>query len=78
VLERFYALVAQAAGAEPNSMHIPSDFIFDADARRRELDEAADGPWDRIIEAYESATDEALNRFRSKRATQGGASESAP
>jgi nucleoside-diphosphate-sugar epimerase len=37
---------------------------FDADARRKEIDEAANASWDKIIDAYESGLEEALRRFR--------------
>jgi nucleoside-diphosphate-sugar epimerase len=38
---------------------------FDADPRRRQIDEAADAVWDRLIDAYESGLEQALRRFRS-------------
>ncbi len=108
-----YRLTAQAAGVEPQLVHIPSDFIaacvpeargglfgdkavsvvfdntkikrfvpgycatlpftegirrtmawFDADPARRQIDDEANARWDRLIEAYERATEEALRCFR--------------
>jgi nucleoside-diphosphate-sugar epimerase len=38
---------------------------FDADPRRRQIDEAADAVWDKLIDAYESGLEQALRRFRS-------------
>jgi nucleoside-diphosphate-sugar epimerase len=37
---------------------------FDADARRREIDDAANETWDKLIDAYESGLAEAVRRFR--------------
>jgi nucleoside-diphosphate-sugar epimerase len=37
---------------------------FDADPRRKEIDEAADAAWDRLIAAYESGLELALRKFR--------------
>lgn len=37
---------------------------FDADPARRSVDDEASALWDRIIEAYETGTGEALRRFR--------------
>ena len=36
---------------------------FDADARRKEIDEGANASWDKIIDAYESGLGEALRKF---------------
>jgi nucleoside-diphosphate-sugar epimerase len=36
---------------------------FDADPRRREIDDAADKTWDMLIDAYESGLSDALRRF---------------
>ena len=38
---------------------------FDADPQRKEIDEAANAKWDKLIEAYESGLGEASRRFRS-------------
>jgi hypothetical protein len=38
---------------------------FDADPARKQIDEQANATWDKLIEAYESGTAEALRRFRS-------------
>jgi hypothetical protein len=38
---------------------------FDADPRRKEIDEAANASWDKLIDAYESGLGEALRRLRS-------------
>ena len=35
---------------------------FDADERRRVVDEGADAHWDRVIDAYESGVAEAVRR----------------
>jgi nucleoside-diphosphate-sugar epimerase len=37
---------------------------FDADPRRKQVDEAADAAWDKLIGAYESGLGEALRKFR--------------
>jgi nucleoside-diphosphate-sugar epimerase len=37
---------------------------FDADPRRKQIDEAESAAWDKIIEAYEFGFAEALRRFR--------------
>jgi nucleoside-diphosphate-sugar epimerase len=37
---------------------------FDADPRRKEIDEAANASWDRLIDAYESGLGEALRKFQ--------------
>jgi nucleoside-diphosphate-sugar epimerase len=37
---------------------------FDADPRRKEIDEDANAAWDKLIEAYESGLAEALRKFR--------------
>ena len=107
--DQWYRVTAEAAGVEPNLIHIPSDFLaacdaefrggllgdkavsvvfdntkikrfvpgycatvpftrgirqtiawFDADPARRQIDEAANALWDRIIDAYERGTAEAL------------------
>lgn len=112
--DQWYRLTAEAAGIEPNILHIPSDFIaacipdsrggligdkaasvvfdnskikrfvpeycatmpyaagirqtiawFDADPARRQIDEEANARWDRLIDAYERGTQEALRIFRS-------------
>jgi nucleoside-diphosphate-sugar epimerase len=111
--DQFYRIVAEAAGAEPQLVHMASDFIaaclpeargglmgdkavsvvfdngkikrfvpgfsatvpfgqgirrtiawFDADASRRQIDEEANAKWDKLIEAYERGTGEALRSFR--------------
>ena len=38
---------------------------FDADPRRKQIDEAANAAWDKIIAAYERGLDDALRSFRS-------------
>ncbi len=38
---------------------------FDADPRRKEIDEAANAAWDKLIDAYESGLEHALRKFRS-------------
>jgi len=107
--DQWYRVTAEAAGVEPNLIHIPSDFLaacdaefrggllgdkavsvvfdntkikrfvpgycatvpftrgirqtiawFDADPTRRQIDEPANALWDRIIDAYERGTAEAL------------------
>jgi nucleoside-diphosphate-sugar epimerase len=111
--DQLYRIVAEAAGAQPQLVHIPSDFIaaclpeelgsligdkansavfdntkikrfvpgycatmpfaqgirrtlawFDADPARKRIDEAASAAWDKLIDAYESGTHEALRRFQ--------------
>jgi nucleoside-diphosphate-sugar epimerase len=111
--DQWYRITAEAAGAEPRLLHIPSDFIaacipeargsllgdkaasvvfdntkikrfvpdycatvpfalgirrtiawFDADSSRRQVDTEVDTRWDKLIEAYESGTQQALSRFR--------------
>jgi nucleoside-diphosphate-sugar epimerase len=37
---------------------------FDADPRRKQVDEAANAAWDKLIDAYESGLGEALRKFR--------------
>ena len=37
---------------------------FDADSRRKQVDEAANASWDKLIDAYESGLGEALRKFR--------------
>jgi nucleoside-diphosphate-sugar epimerase len=37
---------------------------FDADSRRKQIDEAMNAQWDALIEAYENGLDEAKRRFR--------------
>jgi hypothetical protein len=37
---------------------------FDADPRRKEIDEKANASWDKIIDAYESGLEGALRKFR--------------
>jgi nucleoside-diphosphate-sugar epimerase len=37
---------------------------FDADARRKEIDDAANADWDKLIDVYESGLTEAVRRFR--------------
>lgn len=37
---------------------------FDADSRRKQIDEDANASWDKLIDAYESGLQEALRRFR--------------
>ena len=37
---------------------------FDADSRRKQIDEDANASWDKLIDAYESGLDEVLRRFR--------------
>jgi len=38
---------------------------FDADPPRKEIDEAANASWDKLIDAYESGLGEAVRRFQS-------------
>lgn len=110
--DQFYRITAEAAGAEPKLVHIPSEFIgacapdklggllgdkatsvvfdnskikrfvpgycatmsygegirrtlawFDADAARRQVDEEADAVYDRMIDAYERGTRDAVAAF---------------
>jgi nucleoside-diphosphate-sugar epimerase len=111
--DQFYRIVAEAAGAEPKLVHIPSDFLaacqpeelgnltgdksvsvvfdnskikrfvpgycatmpfargirrtlawFDADPARRQVDADAGAAWDKLIDAWEKGTAEALWRFQ--------------
>ena len=111
--DQWYRLTAEASGAEPHLVHIPSDFIaacvpearggllgdkavsvvfdntkikrfvpgycatvpytqgirrtiawFDADPARRQIDDQANTLWDKLLEAYERGTEEALRFFR--------------
>ena len=111
--DQWYRVTAEAAGAEPDLLHIPSDFLaeclpdsrgsligdksasvvfdntkikrfvpdycatvpftegirrtlawFDADPARRQVDEEANARWDRLIDAYQRGTREALRLFR--------------
>src|SRR5580700_5897690 len=111
--DQFYRIVGEAAGVEPQLVHMPSDFIgaclpnayggligdkavsvvfdntkikrfvpgycatlpftigvrqtmawFDADAARRQVDDEANARWDKLIEAYEQGTGQALQYFR--------------
>jgi nucleoside-diphosphate-sugar epimerase len=113
--DQWYRVTAGAAGAEPQLVHMTSDFIaacipeacgglagdkavsvvfdntkikrfvpgycatvpfsegirqtmawFDADPARREIDEEANARWDRLIEAYERGTAEAMRQFRGR------------
>jgi nucleoside-diphosphate-sugar epimerase len=113
--DQWYRVTAEAAGAEPNLVHIPSDFLaacvpdmrgglagdkavsvvfdnckikrfvpdycatvpytrgirqtlawFDAEPARRQIDDEANARWDKIIDAYERGTAEALRVFRSE------------
>lgn len=110
--DQFYRIVGEAAGAEPQLVHIASDFIaaclpemvgsligdkansavfdnskikrfvpdycatttfkqgirrtlawFDADPARKQIDAEAGANWDKLIEAYETGTREALRYF---------------
>ena len=110
---QFYRIVGEAAGVEPQLVHMTSDFIgtclpeslpgligdkavsvvfdnskikrfvpdfratvpfgqgirqtiawFDADPARRQVDDAANTTWDRLIDAYERGTAEAVRLFR--------------
>ncbi len=38
---------------------------FDADPARKQIDEAADAAWDRLIDAYEKGLDAAVRSFHS-------------
>ena len=111
--DQLYRITAEAAGVEPNLIHIASDFLsachpdelgsltgdksssvvfdntkikrfvpgfcakvpfaegiqrtiawFDADPRRRQIDEEANAAWDKLIEAYESGLAETLRKIR--------------
>jgi nucleoside-diphosphate-sugar epimerase len=111
--DQWYRLTAEASGAEPHLVHIPSDFIaacvpearggllgdkavsvvfdntkikrfvpgycatvpftqgirrtiawFDADPARRQIDDRANTLWDKLLEAYERGTEQALRSFR--------------
>jgi nucleoside-diphosphate-sugar epimerase len=111
--DQWYRLTAEAAGADPQIVHIPSDFLaacipesrggligdkaasvvfdntkikrfvpdyratvpftqgirrtidwFDADPARRLIDDEANARWDKLIDAYERGTHEALRHFR--------------
>ena len=111
--DQFYRIVGQAAGVEPQLVHIPSDFIgaclpeslggligdkavsvvfdntkikrfvpgyvattpfwwgirktmewFDADHTRRQVDDASNAAWDKLIEGYERGLGETVQRFR--------------
>jgi nucleoside-diphosphate-sugar epimerase len=111
--DQFYRIAGQAAGVEPQLVHMPSDFIaaclpdalgglsgdksvsvvfdnskikrfvpgycatvpfgqgirrtlawFDADPARRQIDEDANRQWDRLIEAWERGTSEAVRHFQ--------------
>ena len=111
--DQWYRLAAEAAGAEPQFIHIPSDFLaacipesrgsllgdkavsvvfdnskikrfvpdycatvpftqgirrtiawFDAEPARRQIDDEANARWDKLIDAYERGTEEALRLFR--------------
>jgi nucleoside-diphosphate-sugar epimerase len=111
--DQWYTITAEAAGAEPKLIHIPSEFLaecnpdsrgsligdkavsvvfdnskikrfvpdycattpytqgvrrtiawFDADPARRQIDEAANAQWDKLIDAYEHGVENALRRFR--------------
>ncbi|MGA2348957.1 MAG: SDR family oxidoreductase [Terracidiphilus sp.] len=112
--DQFYRITAQAAGVEPEIVHIPSEFMgaclpdevgnltgdkavsvvfdnskikrfvpgycakipfnqgiqrtiewFDADPRRKEIDQDANAAWDKLIDVYERGVGEALRNFRS-------------
>ena len=111
--DQYYRIVGEAAGVEPQLLHVASDFIaaclpdelggltgdksvsvvfdngkikrfvpgyrstmpfargirrtlawFDADAARRQIDDAANAAWDKLIGAYEDGTREAVRRFQ--------------
>ncbi len=111
--DQYYRIVAEAAGAEPKLVHIPSDFLaacqpdelgsltgdkavsvvfdnskirrfvpgycatvpfaqgvrrtlawFDADSARRQVDAEADAAWDKLIDAWERGTAQALRHFQ--------------
>jgi nucleoside-diphosphate-sugar epimerase len=110
---QFYRIVGEAAGVEPQLIHMPTDFIaaclpeelgglagdkavsvvfdntkikrfvpgycatvpfgrgvrqtmdwFDADPARKQIDAGANATWDRLIDAYDAGTGQALQRFR--------------
>ena len=110
--DQFYRLVGEAAGVEPQLVHVPSDFVgaclpealggligdkavsvvfdntkikrfvpgycattpfwqgirrtlawFDADPSRREIDDAANAAWDKLIDAYERGLEAAKRSF---------------
>jgi len=110
----YYRIVGEAAGVEPQLIHMPCDFItaclpgltgtlvgdkatsvvfdnskirrfvpgycatmpfaqgirrtlawFDADPARKQIDADSNATWDKLIEAYEKGTHEALRRFQS-------------
>ncbi len=110
--DQFYRIVAEAAGAEPQLVHIPSDFIgacqpdalggligdkavsvvfdnskikrfvpdycattpfwqgirrtlawFDADPSRKQIDDAANAAWDKLIDGYERGLQETMRGF---------------
>jgi nucleoside-diphosphate-sugar epimerase len=110
--DQYYRLVAEAAGVEPQLIHIPSDFIgaclpeayggligdkavsvvfdntkikrfvpgycattpywqgirrtlawFDADPARREIDDAANAAWDKLVDGYERGLQETKRSF---------------
>jgi nucleoside-diphosphate-sugar epimerase len=112
--DQFYRITGEAAGVEPQLVHMPSDFIaaclpdalggltgdksvsvvfdnskikrfvpgycatvpfgqgirrtlnwFDADPARRQIDQEANRQWDRLIEAWERGTGEAMRCFQS-------------
>jgi nucleoside-diphosphate-sugar epimerase len=111
--DQYYRIVGEAAGVEPQLVHIASDFIaaclpeelggltgdksvsvvfdngkikrfvpgycatmpfargirrtlawFDADAARKQIDDAANAAWDKLIGAYEDGAREAVRRFQ--------------
>jgi nucleoside-diphosphate-sugar epimerase len=111
--DQWYRLTAEAAGVEPDLIHIPSDFLaacipesrgsligdkavsvvfdntkikrfvpdycatipftqgirhtiawFDADPARRQIDDEANARWDKLIDAYERGTRQALQMFQ--------------
>jgi nucleoside-diphosphate-sugar epimerase len=112
--DQYYRIVGEAAGVEPQLVHMPCDFItaclpgltgtlvgdkatsvvfdnskirrfvpgycatmpfaqgirqtlawFDADPARKQIDADSNATWDKLIEAYEKGTHEALCRFQS-------------
>jgi nucleoside-diphosphate-sugar epimerase len=112
--DQYYRIVGEAAGVEPQLVHMPCDFItaclpgltgtlvgdkatsvvfdnskirrfvpgycatmpfaqgirrtlawFDADPARKQIDADSNATWDKLIEAYETGTHEALCRFQS-------------
>lgn len=119
--DQWYRLTAEAAGVEPELVHIASDLIgdcvpemrgglvgdkaasvvfdntkikrfvpdycatvpfrygirrtiawFDADPNRKQIDEEANARWDKLIAAYERATEEMVRSFRQAFADTGG------